>query len=214
MYRVLLVTLLLPLVSWGYTAVETDISQPYEIFPIEATAQAQIAYLGSLENYPVMYEVTSDEPFTFNAFVSQSTQREIQPLSLLLIRKNDRGGGVAEVARMSVDTGQWQRTKDSLLGMTFVQSPSISEEVSAGTYRIEVSSPDNQGRYLLQIGNQPTDQGYLTTLSEIRTTQKHFGLGLFSILKSSYVYYPLGILVLLFAFYKTWQYSRKRRAHA
>jgi len=187
----------------AYTVFETDISQPYEIVPIEATPPMQHDYLGTLVDYPVMYEITSEEPFTFEARVSQRVD-EVQPISLLLIRKNDRGGGVREVARMTVDPSEWIRRSDSKLGMTLLTSPAISEPVEPGTYRIEVSSPDNIGQYLLTVGEEETEPGYFAELGAIRQTQAYFGMGIFSMLKSSYVYYPIGILLLLFALYKTW----------
>ena len=201
-----LALLLVPVSMQAYTVFETDISQPYEIVPIEAVPPVQHNYLGTLEEFPVMYELVSEEPFTFAAQVSQSTGVELQPLSLLLIRKNDRNGGVAEVTRMTIAPDQWVTRKDNKLGLTLVTSPVISESVEAGTYRIEVSSPDNQGKFLLTIGEEATTPGYFSELSAIRQTQSYFGYGIFSMLKSSYVYYPIGIMLLLLAFFKTWQY--------
>jgi len=190
----------------AYTVVTTDVSQPYEIVPIEVTPPAQQNYLGTLKDYPVMYEISSEESFNFRAQVSQLNNADPQPLSLLLIRKNDRGGGVAEVARVNVDPTQWVKRTDSKLGMSLLVSPLLSEQVEPGTYRIEVSSPDNIGTFLLTIGEEPLESDYFAELGAIRQTQSYFGLGSFSMLKSSYVYYPIGILLLLFAIYKTWSY--------
>ena len=205
--------LLLPVSTQAYTVFETDISQPYEIVPIEATPPVAHNYLGTLNDYPVMYEITSEEPFTFEAQVSQRVD-DVQPISLLLIRKNDRGGGVKEVARMTVDTSEWTRNTDSKFGMSLLTSPAISESVEPGTYRIEVSSPDNIGQYLLTVGQEATEPGYFAELGAIRQTQAYFGMGVFSMLKSSYVYYPIGILLLFFAIYKTWSYRHLLRRDA
>jgi hypothetical protein len=198
--------LLVPVSIQAYTVFETDISQPYEIVPIEATPPIAHNYLGTLADYPVMYEISSEEPFTFAAQVSQRAGAAVEPISLLLIRKNDRGGGVSEVARMNIDPAEWIRVSDAKLGMSLVTSPLLSESVEPGTYRIEVSSPDNIGRYLLTVGQEQTEPGYFAELGAIRQTQAYFGIGIFSMLKSSYVYYPIGILFLLFAIYKTWSY--------
>lgn len=195
----------------AYTVFETDISQPYEIVPIEANPPIQHNYLGTLADYPIMYELVSEEPFTFTAQVSQLAGAEAAPLSLLLIRENDRGGGVTEVVRMTEDPANWNRVRDPKLGMTLLTSPLISEEVEPGSYRIEVSSPDNVGQYLLTVGREATEPGYFAELEGIRTTQAYFGLGIFSMLKSSYVYYPIGILLLVFAIYKTWSYRHLLR---
>lgn len=213
-YFVGLVVLCMPVFVQAYTVIETDISQPYEIVPIEATPPTQHNYLGTLADYPIMYEITSEEPFTFAAQVSQPAGAEVEPLVLLLIRKNDRGGGVSEVVRMTTDPAQWSVVRDSKLGMTLRTSPVISEDVEPGVYRIEVSSPDNLGQYLLTVGQEATEPGYFAELGAIRKTQKYFGLGIFSMLKSSYVYYPIGILLLVFAIYKTWSYRHVVRRNA
>lgn len=195
-----------PFYLQAYTVFETVLSQPYEIVPIEATPPVQHNYLGTLADFPVMYEITAEEPFTFTAQVAQHNGGEIVPLSLLLIRQNDRGGGVTEIARVNVDPADWSKQTDSKLGMSFLLSPLLRESVEPGTYRIEVSSPDNHGQYMLTIGEVATEPGYFAELSAVARTQAYFGLGIFSMLKSSYVYYPIGILLLLFALYKTWSY--------
>jgi len=209
-----LALVLLPVFAQAYTVFETDISQPYEIVPIEATPPIEHNYLGTLEEYPVMYEITSDKPFTFVAQVSQLAGSEAQPLSLLLVRKNDRGGGVTELARMNADPAEWTRHTDSILGLSLLTSPQISEPVEPGTYRIEVSSPENVGDFLLSVGEEETEPGYFATLGSIRQTQAYFGFGFFSMLKSSYVYYPIGIALLVFAIYKTWSYRHLIRRDA
>jgi hypothetical protein len=107
---------------------------------------------------------------------------------------------------MTEDPANWNTVRDPKLGMTLLTSPLLSEEVEPGSYRIEVSSPDNVGQYLLTVGQEATEPGYFAQLAGIRTTQAYFGLGIFSMLKSSYVYYPIGILLLVFAIYKTWSY--------
>lgn len=205
-YAPLLAMICLPVIAQAYTVFETDISQPYEIVPIEAAPPVQQNYLGTLDNFPIMYEQSSEEPFTFAAQVLQPANADMQPITLLLIRTNDRGGGVTEVTRMVASPSDWVTRKDNKLGMTFAASPVISEQVEAGTYRLEVSSPDNHGQFLLTIGQEVTAPGYFAELSAIRQTQAYFGYGIFSMVKSAYIYYPLGIALLLFAFFKTWQY--------
>lgn len=209
-----LISVLLPTLAEAFVAVETDVSQPYEIVPIEVTLPTQVSFLGTLNDYPVMYEVTEDEAFTFVAQLSQPLRQEAQPLTLLLIRQNDRGGGVTEIARQTIKPAEWVSRRDSMLGMSFRYAPIMNIPVEAGTYRLEVSSPDNQGQYLLTIGSEAQEVGYLQELDYVRQTQSYFGLGFFSMLRSSYVYYPIGIVLLLLAFFKTWQFSRKTRPGA
>ena len=206
-----LIIVALPALTHAFVAVETDISQPYEIVPIEAVAPEQVSYLGTLNDYPVMYEVVADEAFTFTAQLSQSARTQPEPLSLLLIRRNDRGGGVAEITRQPFEVSQWTTRRDSLLGMSLHDSPVLSVDVEPGTYRLEVSAPDNSGQFMLTVGTESPETGYFDQLGYIRQTQTYFGYSFFSILRSSLVYYPIGILLLLGGFYQTWRFSTKRR---
>ena len=203
----------LPVSAVAFIANETDISQPYEIVPIEVTMPEQISFLGTLSDFPVMYEIRSEEPFTFTAQLAQPVNQAAQPFSLLLIRRNDRGGGVTEVARQVYLAEAWSTRRDSLLGLSLYESPVLAEVVGPGTYRLEVSSPDNQGQYMLTVGTQQTAVGYVEQLGYIRQTQAYFGYGMFSFLKSSQVYYPIGIVLLLGAFFQTWRFARKQRSH-
>ena len=61
---------------------------------------------------------------------------------------------------------------------------------------------------MLMIGENQQSNSYFETLGNVRTTQKFFGYSFFKLLTSSYVYYPLGILLLLFAIYRTWKYRK------
>ena len=198
--------LLVPVPSLAFIAIETDQSQPYEIVPVEAPLGEARYFLGELEGFPIMYEVTAADPFTFTATVRQPAGQTQQPFSLIVIRQNDRGGGVREIARMNQLPEDWSTVRDGEIGLSFTQSEAISKPVEPGIYRIEVSTPQNAGKYLLQIGSEPADTGYFAQLGAARTTQAFFGYGIFSMLGSSLVFYPLGILLLLFGIYKTWQY--------
>ena len=204
----------LPVSAAAFIANETDISQPYEIVPIEVTMPEQISFLGTLSDFPVMYEIRSEEPFTFTAQLAQPVNQAVQPFSLLLIRRNDRGGGVTEVARQVYAAEAWSTRRDSLLGLSLHESPVLTEVVGPGTYRLEVSSPDNQGQYMFTVGTQQVSVGYIEQLGYVRQTQAYFNYGIFSMLRSTQVYYPIGILLLLGAFFQTWRYARKQRTDA
>jgi len=204
---------ILPVSAVAFIASETDISQPYEIVPIEVTMPEQISFLGTLSDFPVMYEIRSEEPFTFTAQLAQPVNQVAQPFSMLLIRTNDRGGGVTEVARQVYVAQDWATRRDSLLGLSLHESPILSQDVGPGTYRLEVSSPDNQGQYMFTVGTEQSSVWYFEQLGYIRQTQVHFGYGLFSLLKSSQVYYAIGIILLLLAIFQTGRFARKQHRY-
>jgi len=193
---------------FGFSPTITQTSAPYEVVSTKDNVHQKQEYLGELAGFPVMYELTSDEPFTLQASVRQKHRpgTDPLPLSLIAIRQNQRGGGVTEVARLSIESTQWQRVKSSALGLTLLESPLLSAQVEPGTYRIEISTPENTGKYLLTFGTEDSDDGYFAQLGGVWRTQQFFGYSFLRMLASSFVYYPLGILLLLFLIQRGWKY--------
>jgi hypothetical protein len=148
---------------YAYELIVTKVSEPYEIVPLVSFPEEQQVYLGELENFPIMYEVESDQDFTLTLQLSQVYKNGIDPtlFSLMVVRKDDRGGGVTEVARMNTVFEDWFMRKERAYGMTFQDSPVIEQTVGPGTYRIEVSTPENLGKYQLTIGTEAEKLGYL-----------------------------------------------------
>jgi len=209
-----LVVLTLPVWAGAFDLVETDQSQPYEIVPVEAAMGTQQYILGTLTDYPIMYEIQTDEQAEFVAEVRQLANKVQQPLALLLVRVNDRGGGVQEIARMNASPSEWARQRDQQIGLSFSHSPGMTEQLEPGRYRLEVSSPENTGTFLLAIGEEPTDMGYWDTLSTVRQAQAYFGYGPVSMLASSLVYRPLFAALFFFGLYKVWQFRHRRAISA
>ena len=214
-YFFLFALFLFPIGSEAFSPEVTEIVEPYDIVTVDYQPNEPIQYLGELEEYPVMYEVTSEESFTLSVQLSQ-IKRGDEPIdfSLIAIRKNDRGGGVSEVGRQQFDASAWTVEKDPQTGLTFWRSPIFANEVEPGTYRVEVSTPKNQGRYLVQFGSGEDIDGYFQSLAGVRRTQQFFGYSIVNMLTSRLVYYPLGMLMLLFIIQCAWRYRTLLRSYA
>ena len=178
-------------------------ASPYEVVTVSGDPERQRTFLGLLEGVPVMYEITTDRPFMFRATLEQPAwnRTEPAPYSLIVIRQNDRGGGVSEVTRLYPDTQHWQLVSDRATGLSFYVA-TASAQVSPGVYRIEVSTPENLGRYRLTLGTTAEPVGYLARLGQIATTQDFFGYSPIKLLSSSYVYYPLLVLTVVLLLWK------------
>ena len=201
---------IVPLSVLAYNPLVVEPTEPYAIIPIEGDPYIEHHYLGSLEEYPEMYELTTEVSMTLKFSIWQKSSRKAVPFGLILVRQNDDDGGVTELVRLSQPISEWQKSHSGALGMTFLKSKTIEQEIKPGTYRIEVSTPDNTGDYLLLIGEEP-ESG--TSLSDVRTIQKNFGYTVVHLLFSSFVYIPLGILGVLYGIYGFRRY-RTERAHA
>lgn len=199
----------LPSIAVANTLSTEQPSAPYEVVTVSGDPTQARTYLGALQGAPVMYEITAEQPFTLAATLEQPAwnRHEPAPYALIIIRQNDRGGGVSEVARLySDEETQWQRVRDRAVGLTFYQA-TLSAPVGPGVYRIEVSTPENLGRYRLQLGTESDGVGYFARLGQIATTQDFFGYSPVKLLTSSYVYYPLAILLLIAG----WRFAMKYR---
>lgn len=199
----------------AYELSVTNVTTPYEIVPLKSELSVQQAYLGSLEEFPIMYEVKVISTSTLVTQVAQLYGNEIKPIpfSLMVVRLNDANDGVTEVARITPVENEWLVKKDPVLGFSLWESDVINTEIGAGTYRVEVSTPDNRGRYRLMIGDQDVEKvGYFTTLGQIYTTQSFFDYSFLRLFLSSYVYYPASILLILYIFYCL-KYRRKSQVY-
>lgn len=196
--------------AMAYELAVTETDRPYEVVPTRWSSEVAQVYLGELLSYPVMYELTATEPFTLSTQVQQLYKPGQEPrnFSLMVVRQNDGNGGVTEVTRVTPTTEEWAVVKDAVLGMTFWESNRVAEAVGPGTYRIEVSTPQNTGKYRLHIGATDKSAGYFETLGQVRTTQDFFDQPFFRLLASSYVYYTIGVIGLLFIGYRIWKYRK------
>lgn len=194
----------------AYNPIIAEPSQAYEIITIEEDPYVQREYLGNLSDFPDMYELTSDVSFTLQVKVRQRNSGET-PFGLIIVKQNKDDGGVTEIVRLNQPLSEWSEVRDSTLGMTFLEGTTLSREVDPGTYRIEVSSPDNRGDYMLIVGDESVRSGFFSTLSDVYTVQRHFGYTPLHMLFSNYVYYLLGIVVVSYGIYRTRQY---KNAHA
>jgi len=203
----------LPTVGLAYDITITEPETPYETVELGAYTADPALCLGALDQYPIMYQFRVQGEERFEARLRQHyLPPEPVAFSLILIRQNENGRGVTEIARLNPPADAWIREKDPALGLTFWHAPHLDETLATGTYRLEVSTPENEARYVLELGREGAESGYFETLRNVRTTQAFFGYSVVKLLTSQYVYLPLGIIFLLGVFWQTWKY-RKRITH-
>lgn len=193
----------------AYDLTVTELEKPYDLVPLNDNLLDKQVFLGELDDFPIMYGFTiGDETTNFKTVIRQRYEGDTKPIdfSLILIRQNDNNRGVTEIARLRLRTEDWTIVKDKTIGMTFWESPLLDNELQSGSYRLEISTPDNIGRFMLTFGESDNDGGYFKELGNVYTTQKFFGHSFLKLLSSTLVYYLLGIIFLLFVIQKTWKY--------
>lgn len=177
---------------------------PYEVTTIEVDPNVQKEYLGELKGDPHMFEFAVGSTTKLSLALMQSTKTEL-PLSLIVIKQNDDRGGVVEIGRLNTKNIKWHGFHDSALASNLSKSEPFIVELRPGIYQVEVSTPDNIGKYALVIGDKKETHGYFNELSNIYAIEIFFGGSIFSMIKSSYIYYPLGVIMLIILFYFAWK---------
>lgn len=190
----------------AYNPIIGEPSQTYAVIPMEGDLYIEREYLGNLNDFPDLYEFTSEVAFTLQLSLRQRASGEV-PFGLILVRQNENDGGVTEMVRHIQPLAEWTEITDSVLGVTFLEGATLVRDIEPGTYRIEVSSADNKGDYMLIVGDESVQTGFFTTLTDVYKIQRHFGYSPLRMLFSSYIYYLLGIIFVSCGIYYTWKYK-------
>jgi len=209
-----LLAFLMPVISFAYAPTLNSTTIPYEPQIIDSNINNRAEYLGLLTGDPHMYEFTIGAATVLTLQLVQRSKDEPVPFSLIAVRENTQNAGVVEVGRLRAQDMIWEEKRDGGLGLTLAYSATFETEIGPGIYRVEVSTPENAGAYMLVVGSTEAPVGYFQTLADVRTIQKFFGASLFAMLFSTYVLYPLGILTLLLLFYYTWRNRGRLQKYA
>lgn len=199
----------------AFSATLEEVPVQYDVVKIDTPEVKQII-LGELNDSPEMYEISSDQPFKLTVSL-RALPKSLSPLPANftgLIIKQKAVRGVEEVARLKAVEANWEELRDSSTGLSYQNGPNFSQDMASGTYRVEVSTPDNHGKYLLVIGDQTDDNGYFTNLGNVATVYEFYGLSKIRMFSSPFVHYPLGILILLSLIFVTWRKNRSQTTNS
>ena len=204
-YLALLGLVFLPQIILAYNPIINTTVVPYQPLVIDARIEEEAQYLGQLIGDPHMYEFTLGAESILTLKVAQKDVETPLLLSLIAVKENTQNAGVTEVGRLAAKSAEPQLILEKVLGMSFLESQFFTATLTPGTYRVEVSTPDNYGKYMLLVGTKPSAAGYFNTLGHIRMVQKFFDYSIFAMVRSSYVKYPLGIIFISGLLYFTWR---------
>lgn len=190
-------TWLFPVEAHAYQANLETVSVPYDVTSLLYNDGVTQVILGELQDVPEMFEIIVDATSTLTVDLRAVPTAGTQPTFGGIIIKQKEIRGIEEVARLSATAATWDEAVDDATGLTYLAGPKFGEIVTPGTYRIEVSNPSNQGKYLLVIGEHPDAQSYLDSLRAVSTTYEFYGTNKFKLYNSPYVQYPVGSLVVV-----------------
>lgn len=193
----------------AYTVTPHDITTPYEVLELGQDFSERQFITGELDGYPEMVELTTDTDTTIGVTLLAMPDDTNQELSGMVVRVL-QPRGVQEVARLKPADATWAVFREPVSKLNFLAGPETEVAVASGTYRIEVSTPENFGKYVLVVGNGDARSGYLATWRSVAALYEFMGVSKLVMIRTPLVYYPFGILLLLAGLSYTVYRTRER----
>ncbi len=184
---------------------------PYLVYDMPEYADG-LWYYSELENYPEMYGFILTSTTTVHLGIDAVDHTRRAPgISGILVEDREQEG-VREVGRFLAGDAAWEIFTDRRTRMEYRSGPQITRELGPGSYRVEVSTPTNEGRYVLKLGPSETpNSGYTDSLREIRATQDFHGYGWLHMLRTSHVYVPILVHFILIGIAGTYWHARRKQ---
>ncbi len=154
------------------------------------------SYYGYLEGFPHTYEIRSNVPFHLSTkILIPDIEISKNNISGIVIKLPEGRGRVTEIATLEAKNAEWQSVYEPVGGDSYREGPSFDGELTAGSYRIEVHTPDNAEKYVLVVGTrEDMSIGYFEMLKRLMKVKEFFGKSSVHIVESPLVYIPLVII--------------------
>lgn len=168
------------------------------------------AYYGELTGWPHRFEFTADEPFRLYVSLSEPAIHDEPQEDFTVIVIKQKSRGVEEVVRLRPEEASWEAEYEPFGGDTYYAGGEFDEELEPGEYAIEVSTPDNAGKYTLAVGYEEdfSGVGYFGTLGRIYEVKRFFEKPGLAVLQSPFYYVPTVIILLMIT--GVWWWRRRR----
>ena len=187
-----------------------EVGEPYEPYLLaDDMIQQQVVY-SELLGFPDLYEFELAATSTIPVQVRAVDETAEVDFSLILVA-DEGNAGVREIFRLPARQSVWQLYTDTSTRMSYLVSEVLEPELAPGIYRLEVSTPDNEGRYSIIFGEESSTVGYFARFGEIRSIHNFHGYGPLSMFRTAHVYMPILIVIVLFGLFFTWRYARRNR---
>lgn len=167
-----------------------------EVHIIDDPIQSQSFY-GVLDNFPHTYKIVRNEPFTLSLSILQPhIDTSNNNVSAIVVKLPAERGRVEEVTRLRASLASWDTFYDPVGGDRYRQGPEFEGILEAGSYIIEVHTPENLEKYVLKVGTEDEESiGYFKTLLRLIEVKKFFDKSPLRIVESPYIYVPLIIFI-------------------
>jgi hypothetical protein len=138
-------------------------------------------YFGTLDDFPHTYTfiVPTAGEHTIRISVPDIPEQK-QDVSVILVESKKRG--VTEVGRTSPKDASWESKRSVLYAESFKEGGTLTTLLNPGQYILEVSAPNNDGKYRLLWGDGSTERSYfgnVRALFEVKRFLQHSYMSVF-----------------------------------
>jgi hypothetical protein len=150
MHRLIIVVIfMLPMIAHAHQPRLVSGSQTQVIEP-----EVSKAYYGELTGKPHTFIIESPKKFALYANILTPKLPGVEPDVSLVIESNG-----AEIARLDAETREWESYREEFAGDNYWRGQAYAAQAPAGMYVLTVSSPSNDSRYALAIGEAEVFDG-------------------------------------------------------
>lgn len=189
---------LLPLTALAHLPVLPEFAN-YDDAQIVAEPDVSQAFYGQLSGFPHRYEFTVESRKTLQVeiLVPDIAEATNDVGGIIVTKRKD--GFVDEVAKLNAETASWDSFYEPFGGDRYRQGPQFTETVEPGEYVVEVSTPRNEGKYVLVIGQLEdfSSVGLFGTMQRIYQVKQFYGKPPIAVLQSPFYYVPFSILLIV-----------------
>ncbi len=191
--------LLLPIVVWADSDIVVGPQKASDVLTLDPSSAD---LFGRLEGFPHTFEFDVRETLPLEAVVFvHDTKDQKNDASIIVVKKERRG--VSEIGRTKAKESPWTSSKDMILVESFRQGGVLDASLEPGSYILEVSSPNNDAKYRLTVGNP--DRGYFENLKALFQLKKLYGTSYLSAVLSPLLYIPLSIIFTVALMFFSWK---------
>lgn len=174
------------------------------------------AYYERLDGEPAFYKIAAEAPFALyvNILVPDIPAERDRRFSVEIL--NESGG---RVALLDGEKSEWTQFYEPFGGDAYFMGPELRMNVSEGEYTLKVFSADNQGKYVLAVGEKeafPPSEIFNALVTVPRIKQEFFGVAFpFSLFASpmvaNFLYMIIAVVAIVIGAVLFWL-RRKRKA--
>ena len=192
--RIILLSIFLLLATPAHAAMPEVIIQESlsDITSIKDPTRAQTFY-GNLVDFPHTYQIVATKPFhLFVQIKVPDIDSSTNNLFGIIIKEPTGKGRVEEIVRLKGQEASWESSFDWWSMDSYRMGPIFDQDLGPGTYRIEVSTPDNREKYVLAVGTQnELSFDYFEAIRRLMEEKVFFEKSRFRIVESPLVFVPL-----------------------